>query len=788
MTSMHSINPTPLLERYRRAALWTPPRLAARTPAIAVDGYWVDANLFYFLSEQVEPALGRVVGIPSVLDSGSGVVSQVMPLATLANVLAEYSVQPVDLDAVSTAIIDMPDRHTLGVSIRGRDYLVNLRKQRVIEERVSMSVPALYSPDGRYACFVRGFNLWLMDRDSGAENPLTHDGVLHNSYGQQTETALSAISYRRRPKPMGLWSADSEWFLTHRIDERQLPELCLIQNSGRDESRPQLHSFKYPFPGDPLPVATYFAIHIPSGRTVIFDDFPECVCAFSPFSTRRVWFDRSNGVWIARLDRYSKQAELINLDLATGAGRIVVSETVASGYIDLNPSIVGSPNVRSLPDSKEVIWYSERDGWGHLYLYDAQTCALKNQITKGEWLVTDIVHVDVERRLLLFLASGLRPGDDPARKRLCSVALDGSGFELLLEHEGDVFVATNEPCGLEQDRPFRPANAHAGVCADGRYGVVRYSGVNFGNRTEIVDLRTRQAVVIASTVPDSGEEPPRQFTALTADGSTRLHGVMFFPPEFDANRRYPLIDYMYPGPQIAWQPQSSNSLKSAQAKALAQLGFVTIMIDTRGLPIGSRAFHQVGYGELLEPQLADHAAVVDQLCTRSPFIDRDRIGIMGQSGGGAAAARALFDYGETFKVGVAVCGNHDSSYYTAVWSDKYRGPGTRDRFREQSNSAAAHKLKGKLLLVAGDMDENVHVSHTLSLVDALIRANRNFDLLIVPNQGHSILMTHGYVLRKLWDYFVRHLLGEEPPADFEIEFEARELDRYAARMARENRP
>jgi dipeptidyl aminopeptidase/acylaminoacyl peptidase len=262
---------------------------------------------------------------------------------------------------------------------------------------------------------------------------------------------------------------------------------------------------------------------------------------------------------------------------------------------------------------------------------------------------------------------------------------------------------------------------------------------------------------------------------------------MFFPSDFDERQRYPLIDDIYPGPQVAHQPQSFCSVTSGSARALAELGFVTIMLDTRCIPVGSRAFHQAGYGKLLELQLKDHAAVVRQLCQRHPFIDSERIGMIGWSGGGAATARALFDHGEVFKVGVSVCGNHDSDLYLATWSDKYRGPPSEGGWSEPPNAATAHKLKGHLLLMSGDMDENVHIGQTLTLVDALIRANRDFDLLIIPNAGHQVLITHGYALRRAWDYFVRHLLQQTPPREFDIHFEPHELVWYTRSVMREIR-
>jgi dipeptidyl-peptidase-4 len=774
-------------QSYARALRVTGPKLAAETSGVAVDGYWIDDNRLYFLAERMEPSLGRMVAVPSIADCNSNKVEEVIPLDALASLLREHSGQPLDLEQLSSAEFDMPDCDSLAVSLGGKDYLIDPNSRRILAVAASLDRPALYSPDGRYACFVRGSDLWLRERNSGAERPLTEDGAANYCYGQESETDASVLAYRERKHPVGLWSSDSQWFLTHRIDERLLPDFALVQHVPPAGGRPVLHQYKYPIPGDPLPSAVYLAIHIASGRVVTFDDFPVPITSFSPFSVRRAWFGARDMVWFVYMDRYCKQATLVSLDLATGTGEIVLSEAAASGYLDLNPFILATPNVRTLKKSDEIIWFSERDGWGHLYLYDALTGQLKNRITSGSWVIRDIVRVDEERRKVLLLAGGIDPTSDPARRSLCSVNLDGSEFEVLIAHEGDIYVPVTEPCGRDQDRPFRPSNAPSGISPDGRFGLVRYGSVERGNLTQIANLRKGGGFTVAAALPAADEAAPRHFTSLAADGVTQLHGVMFFPSDFDETRRYPLIDYIYPGPQLAHQPQSFHSVNSAQAMALAELGFIAMMLDTRGTPVGSRSFHQVGYGELLEPHLADHAAVVRDLCMQHSFVDADRIGIIGYSAGGAAAARALFDYGDVFKVGVSGCGNHDSSLLRAMWSDKYRGPDGGERWAEQSNAAAAYKLQGKLLLFTGATDDNVPISHTFLLVDALIRANKDFDLLVVPNEGHLLMMTCGYVQRRVWDYFVRHLLGEEPPAHFAIEFAPHELAAFGRNFIRELR-
>ncbi len=757
-----------LEECYARAVRFTAPKVAVEASRGLAEGYWLDDAQFFFTAERFEPSIGRIVSVPSVANVKTKRVEEVMSLDSLGSALAAHSGQRVDLAAFASAAFDMPKPNQLGVSVGGQDYLVDTRQRRVIAATASLQVPVLYSPDGRYACFLKEHNLWLRDRDTGAEKALTTDGAQDNAYGYDVGSSAERMPPRPHA-PLGVWSADSQWFLTHRIDERSLPELVLTQHAPPGGGRPILYRYKYPMTVDPLPSATYVAINVRSGRVVSFDDLGASVAVVSPLVFHGAWFSAPDTAWFVRFDRYFKQVDLIRLDLARGKGRIVISETAPSGYIDLAPNLASIPNVRTLDRSNEIVWYSEADGWGHLYLHDAATGKLKNRITRGEWLVRDIVHIDESRRKMLFLAGGIDSKVDPARRSLCTVNLDGSGFEVLLSHAGDVTLPATDPWGLSQHHPFRPVHGQTGLSPNGQAALVHYASVERGNRTEIVDLRTRRGFMIASAQPAADEVSARQFTALAADGVTPLYGVMFLPSHFDESRRYPLIDYIYAGPHVCeHQPQSFREANSAPARSMAEVGFVTIMLDTRGMSSRNRAYHQMGYGELVEPHLADHAAVVRQLGERHPFIDAGNVGIVGYSAGGCSTARAMFDYGDVFKVGVSVCGNHDNVYYSVYMSDKYRGPGSPEKWAPQSGAARAHKLKGRLMLMSSDIDKNVHISQTLTVADALIRANKDFDLVIVPNEGHDMLITNGYVQRRVWDYFVRHLRGETPPENFEV--------------------
>jgi dipeptidyl-peptidase-4 len=731
--------------------------------------------------EQFDPSLGRILSTPALVLAADGSVEEVISAADLAQLLSAYNGTTVSVKDIADAQFDMRDRSTLSVSLRGREYIVDTVQPAVMRAHEAFSAAALYSPDGQWACFLKGDDLWIRNLAGVQERPLTRDGQPGWAYARQPDTF-------RSPAPVGLWSPDSKWFLTHRLDERSVPTSSFVQHSPAGGERPVLHSFKYPVPGDPLPIVTYVAIHIETGRAVCIDGFTTEATVASPFLMRRAWFSwNGRAAWFVRTDRHYKEAELVHIDLMTGTARVVVREVVPSGYLDLHPQIIGTPNVRTLDSSNEVVWFSDRDGWGHLYLYDADTGVLKNRITQGPWIVRDLIAVEESRREVVFLASGLDPDVDPARRSLCAISLDGSNFRVLQRCAGDVFVPAVEPSGLDQSRPSQPSYASPGLSPEGRYVIIRQGSVEQGNATELLDLLTRRAVPIASSRPVQSEIAPRHFQVMAADGVTPIHGVMFLPADFQETRHYPLIDYIYPGPQVTQKPQTFRSANATAALALAEIGFVTIMLDTRGIPGRNRALRQAGYGELLEPQLADHAAAIQQLCERHAFLDGDRVGMIGYSAGGAATARALFDYGDLFKVGVSICGSHDATQLSAFMSDKYRGYAEPREWTTQANGAAAHQLRGSLLLMSSDVDQNVHLSQTLRLVDALVRANKDFDLLIIPNEGHDMLLTSGYVQRRVWDYFVRHLLGEHPLTDFEIKYEAHEIARFEQMAWREQR-
>jgi len=754
-------------ERFQKAAAFLPQHVAPKLSGMVHGGYWIDDHRFFFCVSDVVEGIQRRV--PSIANSTSGQVGPVLPIEALVDLIAARFGKPVSVADLASADYEMPDARTLVVMLGLDVFQVDLRGPTLVWASKLEPVMQLRSPDGLYACVLDGHDVAVKELASGATRRLTIDGEAWYAYGAMPESGPQPIATSRGRMPAGMWSRDSQWFVTHRIDERHLPEGGLVEHAPADGGRPVLHRYKIAGPDVEPPRAEFIAFHLASGRTVRTGELRVLTQAFSPFMYRQCWV-ANDELWFFDWDRYSSSVSLMALNLASGVVKTVLTETTESGWIDLHPFMVGQPMVRPLEATGELIWYSEADGRGHLYLHDLATGACKSRITDGPWVVRELIHVDEARRRILFLASGFEEDSDPAHRRLCAVDFDGSGFETIFAADGDLLVKPDPISGVDQYRPFRPSYASSGVSGDGRHVAACLGSADIPTRWVLIDLESGRQIEMACVDIDAlwHAPKPRRFEALAADGKTKLFGAMVVPSDFDPSKSYPLVDYIYPGPQINWFMRRFPNANVLTLQAIAELGMVGIVLETRGMPSRDRAFHQDGRGRLLEPQLGDHVAVIEQLCQRHAFLDRHRVGICGQSGGGHATARALFDYPEIFKVGVAVCGNHDARNYLAHWLDKYGGrPGTPER-DEQANAFAAHKLQGKLLLMHGDLDDNVHPGHTLALSAALIAAGKEFDQLIVPGATHGVLLESPYAMQRLWAYLVRHLLGVEPPKDFKL--------------------
>jgi dipeptidyl-peptidase-4 len=636
----------------------------------------------------------------------------------------------------------------------------------------------LRSPDGRSAAVARGHNLWLRNLTTGEEWQVTRDGEQHYDYASRPEGRLTEVTDRllgRQLAPVALWSPDSRRLLTYRLDQRAVREMHLLQaRPSEEDSRPVLHSYRYPLPGDAnLAQAELLIIDAERTTTTWLATAPLPITVRTPFEQRLAWWsDDSERVYVIHAERGCIEVSLDLIDAASGAARRILSE---HGETQVFPHHVPfeSTNVHEAAGGAEVSWFSQRDGWGHLYLYDTATGALKRQLTSGAWTVRDVVRVDNQGRWIYFTAGGREPGRDPYFRHLYRVSLDGGEPALLTPEDAE----------------------HAVTCSpNGACFVDTYSRVDL---TPVSVLRRADGSLICelehadiSALRETGWRFPERFSVKARDGVTELYGAIIRPSRFDASHRYPVIDAIYPGPQTIRTPKAFPSLPHGggfwQDQAIAELGFVVVTIDGMGTPYRSKAFIDVSYGAGFGEAggLVDHVGGLRQLAARDPSLDLSRVGIYGHSGGGYASTRALLLFPDFYTVAVSSSGNHDQRGYNANWGERYLGPFDAERYEAQANARLAQNLRGKLLLVHGELDDNVHPSLSVQLVDALIQANKDFDFLILPNCNHALFdlrrppaeaneggpspLDNPYFIRRRWDYFVRHLRGASPPVGYAI--------------------
>jgi dipeptidyl aminopeptidase/acylaminoacyl peptidase len=614
---------------------------------------------------------------------------------------------------------------------------------------------SVVSPDGATAVFIREHNLWARDLGSGEDTQLTTDGMEDFGYGTNN------AGWTRRDAPVVTWSPDSRRIATFQHDGRGVSHMYLVRTKVGE---PELDAWRYPLPGD----SVIFRI-----ERVVIDvtgpDAPGVVRLQMPPDAHRSmvndhvacggglcdlqWYPDGSAFAFVSSSRDHRHAWVRVADAETGAVRTLFEETSETQIGDAG----AGENWRVLPDSDELIWWSERDDWVHLYLYDLETGELKNRITTGEGNVVDIVRVDEEARTIWFTGQGKEKGRDPYFSHLYKIGFDGTGERLLTPED---------------------ANHSISLSPDGGAFIDTYSTADTPPVTVLRDadgeLLAQLEEADISRLVESGWQPPTPVTMKARDGETDIYGMMFTPTWMDSTAKYPVVDYIYPGPQSGSVRGRSFVPARGDHQALAELGFVVVAIDGMGTPGRSKSFHDAYYGAMGDNTLPDQIAGIRQLAERYPWIDAERVGIWGHSGGGFAAAAALLRHPDFFDVGIAESGNHDNRNYEDDWGERYQGllvpepDGEGDNYADEANQTHAAGLEGKLMLIHGGMDSNVPVSNTYLVVEALIQANRDFDLLIIPNAGHGYGPASSYVMRRRWDYFVRHLLGAEPPREYEI--------------------
>jgi dipeptidyl-peptidase 4 len=607
------------------------------------------------------------------------------------------------------------------------------------------------SPDGTVAVFQRGHELWARSSSEGREWALTTDGEPHHRYGSGPDCTGNATLLRKfglpHLPPAVAWSPDSTRVLAHRTDERGVRRTHLVEAGPADGGAPLLRSQRYAYPGDEvMPQAQLVVLDVAAGTLVRAQGEPLLMPQLSPIMAKWAWWaSDGSAVYYLSRPRDLRTLTLHRLEPATGEVTTVLSETGAT-RVEPNQWMYEPPIVRVL--AEDVLWYSQRDGWGHLYRYDLRTGALLGQLTHGQWAVRQILRVDEAERVVYFTASGLVE-QDPYRRTVCRVGLDGSGFATVTDEELDHVVTLSD---------------------NQEYFIDSASTVDTPPVTTVRDWAGRVLVELEradiGTLSATGWTPPQRFCVKAADGVTDIYGVLYQPRGFDPGKRYPVVDSLYPGPQLTRvAPCFDPGGMGLDAEPVAALGFVVVAVDGRGTPGRSKSFHDASYGNLADAGcLADHVAALRQLARTRPWMDLDRVGAFGHSGGGFAAARAMLDFPEVYKAGVALSGPHDARYFNAGFVEAYDGADNPGAWTRASNVDLADRLAGRLLLIHGGMDDQVHPDHTLRLADRLISADKDFELLIVPGAEHTFIDCLAYVRKRCWDFLVRELMGTQPPA------------------------
>ncbi|GAA4090762.1 DPP IV N-terminal domain-containing protein [Nocardioides kongjuensis] len=730
---------------YRRAEALLPHRrhrLALRTQ---VRPHWIaDGDRFWY---RVETERG---GEFVLVDPDAGTRARAFDHERVAAALTAATGEPV-------APYDLPFRSIAftgedGIAFRafGGRWVHDLLDGSLTREPEAQapSAPAATSPDGRWAAFVRDHDVWIRSSSTGEEVRLTTDGTDDQPYATQPDYAQPRQLLRLLDVPATapalVWSPDSTRLLTHRVDQRDLPLMHLVESAPPDAGRPRLHSCRYPVAGEPMARGSWVVLDVARRQVVEVAMDPFQVEYLTPLAHSWAWWaDDASAIHVVDRSDDLRSMRLCRVDPTTGATRDLVTESAAT-RIEPNQHDGAPPLVRVLADGHEVVWYSQRDGWGHLYLY--ADGVLVRQLTSGAWAVQEIAHVDETARAAYVVVTGM-VADDPYRRSLLRVDLDGGA-----------------PARLTDDRDHAVA-----VAPHGRWFVDTASTVD--SAPETVVRGTDGALLLELEQADLGPlralgwSPPERFRALAADGRTPLYGLLYKPFDLDPTQTYPVVDHDYPGPQVhVARAGFDQGAFGADSEAVAALGMAVLVVDGRGTPGRDKAFHDQADRNLHTAGfLDDHVAVLRQLAESRPWLDLDRVGIFGRSGGGYAAARALLAHPDVYSVGVAEAGNHDNRMYHASWVEMYDGPYDPSDGARLSNTELAGNLTGRLLLVHGDMDDNVTPHLTMRLVEALIAADKDFDLLIVPGAEHAFTGRQHYVLRKRWDHLVRHLLHREPP-------------------------
>ncbi|MBN1822467.1 MAG: DPP IV N-terminal domain-containing protein [Prolixibacteraceae bacterium] len=730
-----------MLERYQKSEQFLPKNISklvlnASILPVAVensDDFWYQlqtengSKYFYF-------------------DGKKKKISEAFNHVELANAITNYTGKKISPDSLNLRGLKFLVKKNKVEFTQDTSLLeVDLSDYSVFEKEKEKHLPKNQSksPNKKWIAKVKEYNLYLEDTETGEEFQLTDDGI------EKYEYATPLSWYKLVDETEGdvydpsiyvSWSEDSKKIVTYRLDRRDVGKLYLYQSMPDSGMRAKVWSYERALPGEE-PIKLEFYIFDVVKKSKIKIDIPP----FADFLADNypTWLGNTNELYMSRFRRGYKAIDLFKLDAATGKAGILVTDS-SKTMVEYQMA-----NCRWTKDESQFFWTSERDGWNHIYRYN-NSGKLLNQVTKGEFVVESIRKIDEKNQRLYFVALGKEPGIDPYYKHLYVVDFEGKNLQLLTSEDAEHEIWIPET---------------------GDYFVDSWSRINMPTEHAVRSLKdgkiiNKLATANVEKLLATGWRYPEPFKIKARDGKTDIYGAIFFSSDFDPAKKYPVIDGTYSGPQAIRTAKSFARGFCNDDVPLAELGFIVITIDGMGSAWRSKAFHDVSYMNLGDIGAPDHIGGMKQLAETRPWLDLNKVGIYGHSAGGYDAAHAMLTHPEFYKVAVASAGNHDHRIAKAWWPEQYMGmPGK--HYDEQSNFNLAGNLEGKLLLIHGDMDNNVNTASSLRLAGELIKNNKDFELLIIPSRDHG-LADHPYFIRKRWDWFVKNLMGEEPPKEYEI--------------------
>lgn len=737
---------------YARAERFMPYNTQPLVDHAVQSVHWLDDRRFWYIDHDSGGDHYRL------MTAATGKVSAVFDQQKLAAALGKAAGNAIAANKLAVDDIRIESAGHYEITRDGQRYRCDLTGAGECVNEAGLvktgKEPGIASPNGKLAAFIRDWNLWVRDTATGKETQLTFDGA--KDFGYATDNA----GWRQSDGPVLDWSPDSSEIATYQQDQRRVGDMDLVSTRV---GHPELKQWKYPLPGDAqvfmiepvvIVVATRQVVRLklpPQQRLSSLCDDISCKADGSWDDVQ--WAPDGKSLALVTTSRDRRHEWFRVADPSSGAVRTVFEDSVSTYYL----SGIDAVSWRYLPARNEAIWYSARTNWGNLYLYDLKTGRLKHAITAGAGDVTEVLRVDPRKQTVWFRAVGRTPGVNPYYQQLWKASLRGGRATLLTPEKCDHAISMAPHGGYFVDSCSTPTQPPVTTLRNASHG----------------HILARVATADVSRLKAAGWQPPGLIIVKARDHETDLYGLLFKPTDFDPHKHYPIIDYVYPGPQIGSVFNFDFEPSRYDDQSLADLGFIVVAIDGMGTPYRSASFQRLWYGDMGDNTLPDQVAALKELGAKYSWIDLTRVGMWGHSGGGNATADAMFRYPGFFKVGWAESGNHDNLDYENPWGEMYQGmlvryKGGKSNYDNQANELLAPQLRGHLMLTYGTLDDNVPPESTLLVVQALIKANRSFDMIAIPNARHGYLYATPYITRRRWDYFVRYLAGDVPPENYAL--------------------